>query len=83
MDQAGRQNAAAIGRGVDWYFADKRLSNLFTDDFKGAEYSNITVHYEEATIKKIEDCIALIKHSISIHDRVSKIILSSVSAERS
>jgi hypothetical protein len=83
MDQAGRQNAAAIGRGVDWYFADKRLSNIFTDDFEEAEYSNITVHYEEAITKKIEDCISLIRHSISIHEQVSKIIISSVSVERS
>jgi hypothetical protein len=82
INQAGRQNTAAIGRGVDWYFADERLSHIFEEDFKKEEYQNITVHYEEAIVKKIEDCIALINHSIVAYRQVSQTTFLSVPEER-
>jgi hypothetical protein len=63
MKQAGKQNEAAIGRGVDWYFADQKFADLFTTEFQRAGYSNIVVHYREAIVKKREDCEALVnKH---------------------
>jgi hypothetical protein len=61
MKQAGNQNAAAVGRGVDWYFADQKFTDFFLGEFERAEYSNITVHHEEAITKKIEDCMALVR----------------------
>jgi hypothetical protein len=57
MDQARRQNDAAIDRGVDWYFADQKFADFFEIEFRNAGYARIDVHYREAVLKKIEDCI--------------------------
>ena len=62
MNQGRRQNDAVTDRSVDWYFADKRFADFFTDEFAKAGYSKITVHYREAIKKKFEDCTALVKN---------------------
>jgi hypothetical protein len=62
MNQAARQNTAAEGRGVDWYFADEKFVSFFAKEFRETGYSNIVVHYQEAIVKKIEDCVALVKN---------------------
>jgi hypothetical protein len=73
MDQAMRQNIASAGRGVDWYFADERFYEFFKREFSG-QFPNISVHFQEAIIKKIEECIywvlynfkSLIPYSVKI-----------------
>ena len=70
MDQASRQNNAAADRGVDWYFADERFADFFTNEFAKAGYLNIVVHYREAIMKKFDDCIALVKNHLSIWQKI-------------
>jgi hypothetical protein len=53
MRQAGRQNNASAGRGDDYYFASKIMSDFFSKEFSQKGYSNIKVHYVEALVKKI------------------------------
>jgi len=54
MDQAGRQNVASAGRGVDYYFASKKMADFYDLEFARKGYNNILVHHVEAIIKKIK-----------------------------
>ena len=61
MAQAGRQNLASAGRGVDWHFADRGEALFFYLEFKAHHFDNIRVYYTEAIIKKTEDCMVWLK----------------------
>jgi hypothetical protein len=76
MKQGRRQNDAAADRSVDWYFADERFADFFKDEFKNAGYSNITVHYREAIVKKFEDCVALVKNHLRVWKRTNRQMLA-------
>jgi hypothetical protein len=54
MGQAARQNSASAGRGVDYYFASKKMADFFDLQFARKEYNNILVHHVEAIVKKME-----------------------------
>jgi hypothetical protein len=61
ISQAGRQNDASAGRGVDWHFADRGEALFFYLEFKAHHFGNINVYYTEAVIKKSEDCVFWLK----------------------
>jgi hypothetical protein len=53
MSQAARQNFASAGRGVDYYFASKKMADFFDLEFARKRYNNILVHHVDAMVKKI------------------------------
>jgi len=78
MRQAGRQNNASAGRGDDYYFASKKMSDFFSKEFSQKGYSNIKVHYVEALVKKVVNWLRQIiiesnLYKISHNDRASAI----------
>lgn len=60
MRQASRQNAAASGYYDDWYFANERLHEFFTREFRLYHFDNIVTHHVNAIFfRRIEDAFAI------------------------
>jgi hypothetical protein len=64
MRQAKAQNNAAIGRGVDWYFADPAQAAFFASEFKSKHFDEIIVHHVDPIVKKLEEYIVWVKRAL-------------------
>lgn len=57
MRQATRQSYAAVDHYDDWYFADERLAEFFTREFRTFHLDNLIVHHVDATFfRRMEEC---------------------------
>lgn len=60
MRQATRQSAAALDFYDDWYFADERLYEFYTREFRLYHLDNLITHHVDAIFfRKMEDALAL------------------------
>jgi hypothetical protein len=60
MRQASRQNTAASGYYDDWYFANERLYEFFTREFRLYHLDNLITHHVDAIFfRRVEDAFAI------------------------